>query len=51
MTFAATCPEFPAGDPDAGFIHGFASLAGTMIDLTGGGDGDTLTVKGYARLE
>lgn len=36
VTFEAACPEFPEGDPDAGFVHGYASLAGTRVDLTGG---------------
>jgi hypothetical protein len=36
VTFEAVCPPFPEDDPDAGFVHGVASLAGTEIDLTGG---------------
>lgn len=36
VTFEAACPEFPEGDPEAGFVHGYASLGGTQIDLMGG---------------
>lgn len=34
VSFVATCPDLPAGDPDAGFVHGFASSAGTTVDPT-----------------